>query len=123
MCRLSVIGLIAMLAANNLAKTEEDRSRYFAALKRVRPLHATSRCIFGPETMARAEILFGEDRAYLAREHGVRLPSPEPGGLENQFFVNEDQISQIARVAGDLGEEGKAIVEFARRYLKPANAA
>lgn len=47
--------------------------------------------IFDLETMTKAEILFREDREFLAGEYGVHRPSPNLERLDSQFFINNQQ--------------------------------
>jgi hypothetical protein len=117
---LSVPGLIATLAANNVAQTPEDRGRYFDAVGRMRRFYAPSEFIFGAAAAEAAEVAFREDRRFLADEFGIELPAPDLAAQKSQFRLDPAELQEIAEVTRDLGAAGEAIVAFARKYLHRA---
>ena len=120
---LSIKGLVATLAANNLAQTIADRDRYFAALRRrIRPFFAPSRFIFGRAAAEAADLGFRDDRLFLFEEFGIRLPTVDLAAQQDMFCINDRELNEIAIATADLGPEGEAIVAFARRYLPASRA-
>lgn len=119
---LNVLALISMLAANTVAKSPADRTRYWEALRRMRKLWGPSQFIFGRDATTRAESAFRKDREFLAEKFGVHLPAPTLEGTTSRFFLTEQQIEEIAVAVGDLGEEGTMIVDVARRYVAAAGS-
>ncbi len=115
---LSVKGLIATLAANNVAQTAADRHRCDSAIRRLRPFFAPSGFIFGREAAEAAELRFRDDRRFLSDEFGIELPSGDLAARQNGFFIDRRELEEIAAVTRDLGPEGSAIVAFASRYLR-----
>lgn len=115
---LSTKGLIATLAANNVARTIADRDRYFAALRRMRPFFAPSRFIFGSAAAEEADLVFHEDRRFLCEDLGVRLPTLESGDRQDMFFIDARELDDIRNAVRDLGSEGEAIIAFAGGYVR-----
>jgi hypothetical protein len=120
---LSIKGLVATLAANNVAQTLADRDRHFAALRRqIRPFFAPSRFIFGRAAAEAADLGFRDDRLFLFEEFGIRLPAVDLAAQQDMFCINDRELNEIAIATADLGPEGEAIVAFARRYLPASRA-
>jgi len=49
---------------------------------------------------------------------GIRLPAIDPAAYEDMFFINRQDLEEIAQATRYLGPEGQALVEFARRYQR-----
>jgi hypothetical protein len=119
---LSVKGLVATLAANLVAASAQDRARYFAELKRIRPFFAASGPIFGRQATMEAEVHFRADRERLSREFGVEMPAPDLEHAEGRFSIDQAQWREIAAVVAGLGEEGAAIAQAAGRFIREGQA-
>ncbi|OYV34417.1 MAG: hypothetical protein B7Z80_21270 [Rhodospirillales bacterium 20-64-7] len=114
---LSIKGLIATLAANRVARSVADRQRLFTALMRDEvAFFAPSLFIFDAAAVAAARPVFERDRQYLEQNFGLALPEIE-AEPPCAFFLTPQMFEDIVAVTHDLGAEGEAIVDDARRYL------
>jgi hypothetical protein len=119
---LSTKGLIATLAANNVAKSIDDRDRIFAALHAIRPLFAPSRFIFSRTAAKAADVRFSEDRRFLSDAYGIELSQPDWERQEESFYIDRQDLAEIADATRALGRDGDAIVAFASRYVRQTTA-
>lgn len=117
---LSSKGLVATLAANNVAATTEDRDRYFTTLRRMKGFFAPSKSIFSAEASREVAQRLAADREFLATRMGVSLPEPNAGGEDGGLRVDEGEYAEICQVTHALGEEGEAINAYASRFRRPA---
>ncbi len=116
---LSSKALIAVLAANNVAKSPDDRERYFSALRKMRRFFGPSGFIFGREAALEASQRLQADRELLESEYDIVLPAPDLAAQDGGLYLKEGELAEISDVTGELGSEGKAIVEFASRFQRP----
>jgi len=116
---LSSKALIAVLAANNVATSVDDRERYFSSLRKMRKFFAPPGFIFGPEAALKASRRFQADREQLAAKFDIVLPARDIAVRDGGLFLKDGELAEITSVTGDLGDEGKAIVEFASRFQRP----
>lgn len=115
---LSPTGLIATLAANQLANSTEDRQRYFAAFEKAKWLFSPFHQIFSKDAMLDVEALFKQDRDFLQTEFGIVLPAPDLSTVQGKFFISNQELLEISDAARCLGAEGDALVSIARSYVK-----
>ncbi len=116
---LSSKALIAVLAANNVANSADDRERYFSALRKMRRFFGPSGFIFGREAALEASRRLQADRELLESEYDILLPAPDLTAQDGGLHLKEGELAEISAVTGELGSEGKAIVEFASRFQRP----
>jgi len=117
---LSRVLLIATLAANRVARSAEDRGRYFAELRRLRPMFAPSCSIFSRAAARGADPHFRADREYLSAHYGVDLPAPDFDAMRNEFFLRPNEWREIASAVQALDEDGRSIARIAERFVRPA---
>jgi len=115
---LSSKGLIATLAANNVAAGSEDRQRYFMELRKMRGFFGPSGFIFGAEAALEASRRLQPDRQFLMNDLGIELPVPDLESPEGGLHLNDAELGDIRAITGVLGGEGEAIVEFASRFRR-----
>jgi hypothetical protein len=116
---LSTKGLIALLAANRVAKSADDRARYFATLRGLRKMYASSPDIFSPAAKAEANQIFENDRAALLDEFGLELPEPKNLDAPSRFAITRSELEEISSLLAKLGDEGLPVLEAARPYVAP----
>jgi hypothetical protein len=116
---LSTKGLIALLAANRVAESADDRARYFSALCKLRNMWASSTDIFSPGAKVDANSTFAIDRSAVENEFGVSLPTPTNLEEPSQFQLAKSELEEIASLVRPLGDEGTAIIEVARAFVTP----
>jgi hypothetical protein len=114
---LSTKGLIATLAANRIARSKEDRSRIFAALRDMPDFHGPSRFIFAPQAALAAEPVFSEDRTFLMRRFGMEIGSSEIARSESAFRISAPEFDQICEASASLGSLGAELRTRVRAYL------
>lgn len=110
--------IIANLAIKRIAPSGGAVGRYLRAFRKMPESRTESKFIFSPAAAAIAEPCFAEDRAYLLREFGIELPAPDLAAGENALYITPLELAQIVAVAAQFGTVGKAIVDFARQYVK-----
>jgi len=115
---LSPKGLIATLAANNVAASAFDRERYFEALRRMRPFFSPSVFIFGPRAAREANQKFEPDRQFLYEEFGIELPRRDDLERGSQLYLDERDLTDIRAATAELGAEGEAIAKFASTFQR-----
>jgi hypothetical protein len=115
---LSAKGLVATLAANNVAATTEDRARYFTTLRKMRRFFAPSKSIFSAEATREVAQRLAADREFLAINMGVALPEPDVAAEDGGLHVDEGEYAEICQVTRALGEEGEAINAYAARFRR-----
>lgn len=116
---LSSKALIAVLAANNVATSAEDRERYFTVLRKMRRFFGPSGFIFGREAALEASRCLQADRDLLESEYSIVLPARDLTAQDGGLYLNEGELAEISAVTGELGSEGKAIAEFASHFQRP----
>lgn len=116
---LSSKALIAVLAANNVATSADDRERYFTVLRKMRRFFGPSGFIFGREAALEASRRLQVDRDLLKSEYGIELPVRDLNAQDGGLYLNEGELAEISAVTGELGSEGSAIAEFASRFQRP----
>jgi hypothetical protein len=114
---LSPKALIARYAANQVLQKDKQRE-FLRSLKTMPNFSASAQFIFGREAAAHADSLFGADREFLTDEFGIQLPVPDWNTQESKFFLDADGLADIAAITGRWGQEGRAIEEIAREYLR-----
>ncbi len=115
---LSPKGLVATLAANNVAETPADRERYFNELRKMPKFFATSVFIFGPEAAAEADKIYELDRKFLRNQFKIEFPPRDVNAGKLGLFLAEPDIMDIRAVTASLGAEGAAIQDFAGQFLR-----
>lgn len=122
---LSAKGLVATLAANNVAATPGDRERYFTVLRKMRRFFAPSKFIFSAEAAAEVSRRLQSDREFLESEMGVVLEAPDFTSMECGLYLEDSEFEEIRAVTGILGDEGRAIAHYAARFRRaqPVSAA
>lgn len=115
---LSPKGLVATLAANNVATNPADRERYFNVLRKMPKFFASSVFIFGPEAAAEADKVYELDRKFLRNQFKIEFPRRETQAGECGLFLDEKDMNDIRAATESLGAEGAAILEFAGKFLR-----
>jgi hypothetical protein len=115
---LSPKALVAALAVNNVAANLGDRQRYRTALQRLSQGFAPSGDIFGAEAAREADWSFEADRQFLAANFGIQFPRRDLHTPDAGLFLDDRELEEIRAVTCDLGADGHAIVEFARRFRR-----
>ncbi len=115
---LSAKGLVATLAANNVAATAGDRERYFVALRKMRRFFAPSKFIFSAAAAAEVSHRLKSDREFLESEMGVVLEAPDLASMECGLYLEDSEFEEIRTVTGALGDEGRAIADYAAHFQR-----
>jgi hypothetical protein len=115
---LSPKGLVATLAANNVAATPGDRERYFAALRKMRRFFAPSKFIFSADAAREVSRRLQSDREFLESEMGIALPPPDFPPMECGLYLEDREFEEICEVTRALGDEGRAIADYAARFRR-----
>jgi len=113
---LSTPMLIAKLAANRVLKTETELRRFGKSLKEQDSATGSSASIFGALACEEVEHWFGADRKFLWDEFGIQFPVAET--RHAGFFLEQEDMDEIAAVVEGLADAGDAILEIASRYLR-----
>jgi len=117
---LSAKGLVATLAANNVAATATQRERYFSTLRSMKRFFAPSKFIFSSAATREVAQRLQPDRDFLAARMGVVLPEPDTAPAEGGLYIDEREYAEICAVTDSLGEEGAAIAAYAAGFKRAA---
>jgi hypothetical protein len=117
---LSAKGLVATLAANNVAATPQERERYFNALRTMKRFFAPSKFIFSAAATHEVAQRLQPDREFLATRMGVTLPEAEAAPADGGLYIAEAEYAEICAATRSLGEEGAAIAAYAARFKREA---
>jgi hypothetical protein len=109
--------LIAKIAANQVMDSKEERRNFLDAFIQLPDVRRPSGFIFGREAAERADVVFAEDRKFLADEYGLQIVPPDITE-ENSFFLYPSEFDDIVKIANDFGDEGTEIVRYARQYVR-----
>ena len=115
---ISLKGLIAMLAANNVASTPQERAQCFAEMRRMRRFFGPIGPIFSHDAMMAVDPVIRRDRDYIAKTYQIELPQPHvPGPAEPVFRIDRNQYTEIEAAAKHLGPLGNELLVFVRQFL------
>jgi|SRR5579871_674634 len=115
---LSTKALIAKLAANRTMEPEDARQKFSVLLKKMPGYRAPAQFIFSPRAAARAETCFAADREFLRREFGIDLPELDPANRKSMFFLEPDDMADIAAIGEEFGAAAEPVVRVASDYLR-----
>jgi hypothetical protein len=115
---LSRKALVASLAANRVAGSQEERNRFVAALRRMPGLHEPAGFIFGADAAFEAERGFRKDRNFLLRRFDIELPLPDFPQSAVSFGIDEIEFRQIAAIGTKFGSYGEKIIDGVRPYVR-----
>jgi hypothetical protein len=110
--------LIVNLALKGMSRSEESQIELMKAFKRMPGIHAPSGFIFGRDAAMVAEREFVADRKFLRDQFGIELVPPNLDAPENSLFIGAADFADIVAAASKLGNEGQAVIEFARQYVR-----
>jgi hypothetical protein len=120
---LSQKALIAVLAANRVAPTRQDRKAIVSALLKMPGFYGPSQPVFSREAVAKAEPYIALDRVFLETQYGETFRAPDSVRAENPFVVNRQEFADIANATSKLANLGVAVREEVGRYLRHSPAA
>ena len=112
---LSVKGLIATLAANNVSRSNDERDALFERLRKMRGFYQSSKLIFSRDTVREFKALFREDAEILRRDYGLDLPICDPN-RQNHFHLTLADFQEIKHLY--IGSEKELeLSEFLKPFL------
>jgi hypothetical protein len=115
---LSRPALVAALAGNRAAGSQEERNRFVAGLRRMPDFHAPAGFIFGTDAAFAAERKFKKDRNFLLRRFDIELPLPDFPADRMAFRINEEEFRDISTIAAPFGSYGQRIIEAVQPYIR-----
>ena len=99
---LSVKGLIATLAANRIATSQEHREQLFATLRRLRKFFAPSRFLFDAPSLEAVEPHFAKDRQAQQARWGFVAPLTDLASVRDEFHITRAEADEIDAVCQQL---------------------
>jgi len=115
---LSQAALVASLAANRVAVSQEERNRFVAALRRMPGYLSSAGFIFGRDAAFEAERKFRKDRNFLLRRFEIELPLPDFPEDRLAFGVSEKEFNDISEMTARFGGYGEKILEAVCPYVR-----
>jgi hypothetical protein len=115
---LSVRGMIAVLAANRICESQEDRAVLFGALRKMRGFFAPSKFIFDRDTAAAVAPIFDEDRMRLQKMFGLLPTGFYREAAVDCFHLDQQDVAQIKEATVPCGEKGAKLVALAEDLLQ-----
>jgi hypothetical protein len=115
---LSQAALVASLAANRVAVSQEERNRFVAALRRMPGYLSPAGFIFGRDAAFEAEHKFRKDRNFLLRRFEIELPLPDFPEDRLAFGVSEKEFNDISEMTARFGGYGEKILEAVCPYVR-----
>jgi hypothetical protein len=111
-------GLVAMLAANNVAPTPDERARCFAAMRRMRRFFGPVGPIFSQHAMTVVDPIIRRDRDYISAAYAIELPQPNFLSCDEPVFrISADQYAEIEAAAEHLGPTGDKLLVFTKQFV------
>jgi hypothetical protein len=115
---LSRAALVASLAANRVAVSQEERNKFVAALRRRSGPDEPAEFIFGTDAAFAADRMFGKDRNFLLRRFGIEFRLPDFSAHRVSFGIDEREFGDIREIASRFGSFGQNIVDAVRPYVR-----
>jgi hypothetical protein len=109
--------LIATLAANRVARSEEERDHIFDLLRHMPGFYGTSQFIFSNTAAALAQPGFDEDRRFLEKRFDCALPAPQLPETATAFAIGNAEYDDIAQATAGLGELRCGLLDQVRLHL------
>lgn len=115
---LGRVALIATLAANRAAESQDQRARFDAVSNRITDHYAKAHALFTRRAVGEVQDIITADRRFLRQQFELKLPRPEKPPRTSPFVISEEEFAGLALVTQELGAYGARIQDQLRSFVE-----